>query len=104
LDRISFYIFHWLEICPIFTLNDRSDHKLWPKYKTSVNVSSALAGAAMPDLAFAEPFIASDAAAAFCFFSAEGKEKRIIRFNNLFSYLTIKISLDTTDAKHKKRF
>jgi hypothetical protein len=34
-----------------------------------------LAGAAVTTLAFAEPFIASDAAAAFCFFSAEGKEK-----------------------------
>ena len=29
----------------------------------------------MTTLALAEPFIASDAAAAFCFFSAEGKEK-----------------------------
>jgi hypothetical protein len=34
-----------------------------------------LAGAATIYLALAQPFIASDAAAAFCFFSAEGKEK-----------------------------
>jgi hypothetical protein len=34
-----------------------------------------LAGAAVTTLAFAEPFIASDAAVAFCFFSAIGKEK-----------------------------
>jgi len=38
------------------------------------HLSSALAGAAMTTLAKPLPFIASDAAVAFCFFSAIGKE------------------------------
>ncbi len=42
--------------------------------QTLPNLSSALAGAAMTTLAFAQPFIASDAAVAFWFFSATGKE------------------------------
>jgi hypothetical protein len=42
-----------------------------------------LAGAAVTTLAKSLPFIASDAAVAFCFFSAIGKEK-----HNLFYYQT----------------
>ena len=42
--------------------------------QTLHHLSSALAGAAMTTLAFAQPFIASDAAVVFWFFSTTGKE------------------------------
>ena len=74
----QFLQIHFLKICNIFTYNDRTVHKLLPKHKISVNVFSASAGAVGTDQAQALTLIASGAAAAFCFFSAAGKEKRII--------------------------
>jgi hypothetical protein len=59
-------------------LNDWSVYELWPKHKISVNFFSASAGAVGKGQAKALTLIASGAAAAFCFFSAAGKEKRII--------------------------
>lgn len=91
----QFLYFHSLEIRHIFTLNDRSDYKLLPKHKTLVNGFSASTGAAGIVQAKALTLIALGAAAAFCFFSAEGKEKRIIR--DLIFYFKIKISLNTTN-------
>jgi hypothetical protein len=59
-------------------LIDRTVNKLWPEHKISVNFFSASAGAVGTGQAKALTLIASGAAAAFCFFSAAGKEKRII--------------------------
>jgi len=44
--------------------------------KSPLTFFSALAGAVITGKAYILPFEAADAAAAFCFFSAAGKEKR----------------------------
>ena len=51
---------------------------LWPKQKSPLAFFSASAGAVGTVKAIALTLIASGAAAAFCFFSAAGKEKRNI--------------------------
>ena len=52
---------------------------LWPKQKSPLAFFSASAGAVGTVKAIALTLIASGAAAAFCFFSAAGKEKRKIK-------------------------
>jgi hypothetical protein len=76
--------------------------KLWPKHKISVNVFSASAGAVGTDQAKALTLIASGAAAAFCFFSAEGKEKRNIESTEYEYSLIDNFSPDTTSIENTK--
>jgi len=75
---LSILSVHWLKCCTIFTYNGRIVHKLWPQHKISVKLFSASAGAVGTVKAKPLTLIAPGAAAAFCYFSAEGKVKRII--------------------------
>ena len=61
---------------------------LWPKQKSPLAFFSASAGAVGTVKAIALTLIASGAAAAFCFFSAAGKEKRNIE-NTVYDYSLI---------------
>ena len=71
---------------------------LWPKQKSPLAFFSASAGAVGTVKAIALTLIASGAAAAFCFFSAAGKEKENnyeLRIRSLI--LHFQFSPDPTD-------